>query len=149
MSAAEVAVGAVVLRDDELLLVRRGQGPAAGEWSIPGGRVEFGEELHEAVVREVAEETGIDVVVERFLGWVERIGREDGEAHHFVILDFLARPLDEAQGERAGDDAAEVAWVPLAGLDGYALVDGLLDFLMDVGILEATETVDLGVEPLT
>ncbi len=147
--AAEVAVGAVVLRDDELLLVRRGQGPAAGEWSIPGGRVEFGEELHEAVVREVAEETGLDVVVERFLGWVERIGREDGVPHHFVILDFLARPLDEAQGERAGDDAAEVAWVPLDGLDGVALVDGLLDFLMDVGILEATETVDLGVERLS
>lgn len=145
--AVEVAVGAIVLRDDELLLVRRGRGPAAGEWSVPGGRVEFGEELHQAVVREVSEETGIDVVIERFLGWVERIGSEDGEPFHFVILDFLARPLDEAQGEHAGDDAAEVVWVPLDGLDGYALVDGLLDFLMDVGILGVTETVDLGVEP--
>lgn len=148
MSAAEVAVGGVVLRDGEILLVRRGRGPAAGEWSVPGGRVEFGEELHEAVVREVVEETGLDVVVERFLGWVERIGRDDSP-HHFVILDFLARPLDENQPTVAGDDAAEVEWVPLHGLDGYALVDGLLEFLIDVGVLEATDTVDLGIEPQT
>ena len=93
MSRPEVAVGAVAVHDDRLLLVRRGRGPAAGEWSVPGGRVEHGETLHEAVVREVAEETGLEVVVTGFLGWVERIG-EDPEPYHFVILDFVVDPLD-------------------------------------------------------
>lgn len=144
MSAVvEVAVGAVALRDGEVLLVRRGRGPAAGEWSVPGGRVQVGEELHEAVVREVAEETGLEVVVERFLGWVERIG----DVHHFVILDFVVSVLDPGQVPSAGDDATEVAWMALADLDGVRLVDGLLEFLVDHGILDPTEAVDLGVEP--
>jgi ADP-ribose pyrophosphatase YjhB (NUDIX family) len=123
-------VGAVAVRDNALLLVRRGRGPAAGEWSVPGGRVEPGETLHAAVVREVLEETGLEVVVDRFLGWVERIT----ESHHFVILDFAATPLDDA-APVAGDDAAEVAWVPLADLSDLRLVVGLYDFLNDTGVL--------------
>ena len=109
----EVAVGSVAVVDGRLLLVRRGRGPAAGEWSVPGGRVEPGETLHEAVVRETAEETGLEVVVSGFLGWVERIhegaGGEGG--HHFVILDFAVDVLDPDREPVAGDDAAEVAWV--------------------------------------
>jgi 8-oxo-dGTP diphosphatase len=142
----EVAVGAVVTRDGQFLLVRRAHGPAAGEWSVPGGRVRLGEELHEAVVRETREETGLDVVVERFLGWVERI---DGGAdpHHFVILDFACAPLDPEQAVVAGDDAADAAWVDLDDLDGVPLVDGLLDFLLEVGVLRSTEAVDLGLDP--
>lgn len=143
---AEVAVGGVVLRDRDLLLVRRGHGPAAGAWSVPGGRVHFGEELHEAVVREVREETSLDVVVDRFLGWVERIGR-DPEPYHFVILDFECTPLDPSQPLVAGDDAAEATWVPLADLDGMPLVPDLLDFLFDTGVLPPAEEVELGVEP--
>ncbi len=128
----EVAVGAIIVTDDEILLVRRGRGPAAGRWSVPGGRVEPGETLHEAVVREVAEETGLDVVVDRFLGWVERMG--DDPPHHFVILDFAATPLDDRDA-RAGDDAAEVMWVPLLDLGDVRLVDGLYEFLHDVEIV--------------
>jgi 8-oxo-dGTP diphosphatase len=142
----EVAVGAVALRDDSILLIRRGRGPAAGEWSLPGGRVAFGEELHEAVVREVAEETGIEVVVERFLGWVERIG-DEGDPYHFVILDFLVSVLDPAQEPVAGDDAAEAVWTRLAGLDGLRLADGVYEFLVDHEILDPAEPVDLGTEP--
>ncbi len=127
-----VAVGAVVIVDEQILLVRRGRGPAAGEWSVPGGRVEAGETLREAVVREVAEETGLDVVVERFLGWVERIG--DDPPHHFVILDFAVTPLDDRDAQ-AGDDAAEVAWVPLLDLGDVRLVEGLFEFLHDVGVV--------------
>jgi ADP-ribose pyrophosphatase YjhB (NUDIX family) len=134
-------VGGVALVGDELLLVRRGHGPAAGSWSVPGGRVELGETLHEAVVREVAEETGLRVVVERFLGWVERIGDADGHSDadeaHFVVLDFAVVPLDPDVAPIAGDDAAEVAWVPVAELADYRLVAGLLDFLTDVGVLDA------------
>lgn len=129
----EVAVGGVAIVDDRILLVRRGHGPAGGTWSVPGGRVEPGETLHEAVVREVAEETGLQVAVDRFLGWVERID-PDG-AFHFVILDFAVSPLDAAQAPRAGSDAAEVAWVPLADLGDLRLAPGLAEFLEDVGVL--------------
>jgi 8-oxo-dGTP diphosphatase len=143
---AEVAVGALALRDGEILLVRRGHGPAAGEWSVPGGRVRFGEELHEAVVREVEEETGLEAVVERFVGWVERIGR-GSDPYHFVILDFLVDVLDPRREPRPGDDAAEVAWVGLDHLDGLQLVDGLLEFLIDHQILEPAETLEPGADP--
>ena len=92
---AEVAVGAVVRRGDEILLVRRGRGAAVGQWAIPGGRVEFGEGLKAAVAREVREETGLEVTVGRFLGWAERMG-DDPAPYHYVILDFAAEPLDPA-----------------------------------------------------
>lgn len=139
MTQPVVAVGAVAVRDGELLLVRRGHGPAAGTWSVPGGRVEHGETLHEAVVREVAEETGLSVVVDGFLDWVERIddGSDWPDGAHFVILDFAVTPLDPDQPVHAGDDAAEVAWVPLADLTDYQLTPGLLDFLAGVGILDS------------
>ncbi|MCZ7525976.1 MAG: NUDIX domain-containing protein [Acidimicrobiia bacterium] len=134
MTVPTVAVGGVAVRDGEILLVRRGRGPAAGEWSVPGGRVAFGEDLRTAVVREVAEETGLDVVVVRFLGWVERFGTEPNP-HHFVILDFLVAPLDPDRAPVAGDDAVEVRWVALDRLDELRLVEGLAEFLEDVGVL--------------
>ena len=127
----ELAVGAVVVRDDCLLVIRRGHGPGAGEWSVPGGRVEAGETLHEAVVRETWEETGLEVVVERFLGWVERLGDD----HHFVILDFVVGLLDAEATAVAGDDAAEAAWVPLHELSEIRLVAGLHEFLTDHGVI--------------
>ena len=133
--AVEVAVGGVALRDDELLLVRRGHGPGAGRWSLPGGRVEFGEDLREALVREVVEETGLEVVVEQFLGWVERIG-DDPEPFHFVILDFGVHVFEPEAEPVAGDDAAEVRWVPVGELVELPLTDGLLDFLVDVDVID-------------
>jgi 8-oxo-dGTP diphosphatase len=131
VSAPEVAVGAVCTHGGALLMVRRGRGPAAGEWSVPGGRVEWGETLHEAVVRETLEETGLEVVVDGFLGWVERI---DGAYHH-VILDFAVTSLDPAMVPVAGDDAAEAQWVPFAEVSDRRMVDGLYDFLRDQEVL--------------
>ncbi len=131
MSAPEVAVGAVCTHDDALLLVRRGRGPAAGEWSVPGGRVEWGETLHEAVVRETAEETGLEVVVDRFLGWVERMD----DAFHYVILDFAVTALDPTRAPEAGDDAAEALWVPRHEVADLRLVTGLYDALRDWEVL--------------
>lgn len=131
-----VAVGAVCVHDDALLLVRRGRGPAAGEWSVPGGHVEVGETLHEAVVRETYEETGLEVVADRFLGWVERIAEPGtGEQYHFVILDFAVTALDPGQAPVAGDDAAEVAWVPLHEVSDLRLVAGLYEFLQDTDVI--------------
>jgi ADP-ribose pyrophosphatase YjhB (NUDIX family) len=130
MAVPEICVGAIVVHDGNLLLVRRGRGPAAGSWSVPGGRVEYGELLVEAVVREMAEETGLECVCGELVGWVERFT----EDRHFVIMDFEVTPLDDTE-PRAGDDAAEVAWVPLADVADLALVDGLAEFLHDHGIL--------------
>ena len=131
-SIPEVAVGAVVRRGDEILLIRRGRGTAVGQWAIPGGRVEFGEGLKAAVAREVREETGLDVKVGRFLGWAERMGEDPGP-YHYVILDFEAVPVDPAAPARAGDDADDVAWVPTNAIERDPLVAGLAEFLRRVG----------------
>lgn len=132
----EIAVGGVAVIDDRILLIRRGHGPAAGTWSIPGGRVRFGEDLREAVVREVAEETGLECVVECYLGWTEQIQlMEDPEPSHFVILDFLVDVADPDAEPVAGDDAAEAAWWPLDDIADLQLAPGLLDFLEDVDVL--------------
>jgi 8-oxo-dGTP diphosphatase len=126
----QVCVGAIAVDNDAILLIRRGHGPGAGEWSVPGGRVEQGETVAEAVVRELAEETGLEGVCDRLVGFVERIGHE----HHYVILDFAVTML-EAADPKAGDDAAEAAWVPLHEVAEMRLVDGLAEFLHEHGIL--------------
>ena len=130
---AEVAVGGVVRRGDEILLIRRGRGTAVGQWAIPGGRVEFGEGLKDAVAREVREETGLAVKVGRFLGWAERMG-DDPAPYHYVILDFAAEPLDPSALPRSGDDADAVAWVATNAIETYPLVAGLAEFLRRVGL---------------
>ncbi len=126
----ELCVGAIAVTGERLLLVRRGHGPAAGKWSVPGGRVEAGETLAEAVVRELAEETGLEGVCGPFLGWVERIGVD----HHHVILDFRVTVLDPGEPV-AGDDAVEAAWVPVAEVADLRLVTGLTEFLHDHGVI--------------
>ena len=120
----ELAVGAVVLHHDHVLLVRRATPPEAGRWSFPGGRVEPGERMADAAAREVREETGLDVEINHPLDWVERIGSD----HHFVIVDFAAT-VTERQAPTPGDDAADARWVHLDEISTLALVDGLLDFL--------------------
>ena len=130
IARVEVAVGAVVRRAGQLLLVRRGRAPAAGEWSVPGGRVEPGESLAEAVVRELYEETGLRCVCGPLVGWVERISDD----HHFVILDFEAT-VTSAADPVAGSDAAEARWWPVSEVAGLPLVEGLAEFLYDHGII--------------
>ncbi len=127
----EVCVGAIAIDRDRLLLIRRGRGAAQGQWSVPGGRVETGETLMAAVAREVYEETGLEVVAERFVGMVERISDD----YHFVIHDYLVTVLDERPKPKAGDDAAEALWVPLDEVTDFDLVDGLADFLAEHGFL--------------
>jgi 8-oxo-dGTP diphosphatase len=128
----ELCVGAIAVVDDRLLMIRRGRPPGAGLWSLPGGRVEWGETVAEAVVRELREETGLEGVCEGTVGWVERIG----DSYHFVVIDFLVTVLDP-EPPVAGDDAAEVAWVPLGDVAELKLTEGLAEFLHDHGIIRA------------
>ena len=105
-----VGVGAVIVQDQRVLLIRRGQAPLLGEWSLPGGVLECGETLREAVVREAREETGLVVETDEMLGVYERVIRgDDGRVrYHYVLIDFLCRP---AGGElEAASDAADVRW---------------------------------------
>ena len=105
-----VGVGAVIVDGDRVLLVRRGQAPLRGEWSLPGGVLECGETLREATAREVHEETGLAVAVGEMLGVYERVVRADDSRvrYHYVLIDYLCLP---AGGElQAGSDAADVRW---------------------------------------
>src|SRR3989337_337946 len=100
-----VGVGGVVIRDTRVLLVQRASEPLAGQWSLPGGAVELGETLEEAVVRELKEETGLTVRVVKLVEAFERIIRDDSgrPRYHYVLLDYLCEPL--AGAACAGSDA--------------------------------------------
>ncbi len=126
----EICVGAVAVDGDQILLVRRGTEPGMGRWSLPGGRVEAGEAMVAAVVRELREETGLNGVCGPVVGWVEQMSVD----HHFVILDFRVTILDDAS-PIAGSDADEAAWVDLASLDSVPLVDGLASFLAEHSVV--------------
>ena len=116
-------VGAVVHdARGRLLLVRRGHAPSAGLWSVPGGRVEAGESEVEAVVREMAEETGLRVRPERVLGRV----RIDGDGVVFTVTDWVCTLLDPGQQPVAGDDAADVAFVDATGLAALDMAPGVV-----------------------
>ena len=119
--APVAGVGGVVIRDGEVLLVRRAYPPRAGEWSLPGGRLELGESLVEGVRREVLEETGIEVEVGAVVEVFDRVHRDgDGRVrYHFVIVDFLCRPVGGVLV--AGDDAADARWVTLAEVAGLGV----------------------------
>lgn len=105
-----VGVGAVVIRDGQVLLVQRAQEPLSGKWTLPGGAVELGETLEEAVVRELREETGLEVRVLELVEAFERIARDESDRprYHYVLLDYLCVPVS---GDLlAGSDVSAAVW---------------------------------------
>jgi mutator protein MutT len=116
-----VGVGAVVVRDSSVLLVRRRHEPAKDLWSLPGGLIELGETAQDAVRREVMEETGINIQVERLLDVVDNIIRDDqGEIRfHYVLVEFLAEPITFVAKPQS--DARDVKWVPFTDLASYPM----------------------------
>ena len=114
-------VAAVVIEDDKVILVRRGRPPAYGEWSLPGGAVELGETLANAVVREVKEEIGLEVEVLELIAVLDRIflDREGQVEFHYVLLDFICRI--KGGKLQASSDAISYAQVPFSALGGYRL----------------------------
>jgi ADP-ribose pyrophosphatase YjhB (NUDIX family) len=116
-----VGVAAVIFRGEEVLLVLRGQEPARGVWSLPGGLVELGETLEEALHRELAEEAGITVEVLGITAVLDRIYRDPqgGVPYHYVLVDFLC---DYGDGElRPGSDITGARFIPLSELDRFEL----------------------------
>jgi len=121
-----LGVGALILRGDEILLVKRGKEPLKGLWSLPGGAVETGESLVEALRREVHEETGLEIEAGPVVEIFERIlSDEDGRTrHHYVLIDYLCRATG---GDlKAGDDASQVRWIARQQLGAYPLTAGTL-----------------------
>jgi ADP-ribose pyrophosphatase YjhB (NUDIX family) len=119
-----VGVGAVIVHEGRVLLVRRGREPLKGHWTLPGGVLEVGESLADGVAREVREETGLDVVVVELVELLDRIHREEGRVRfHYVIADYLCHVTG---GElRAGSDADAARWVERAELNSHSVL--LLD----------------------
>jgi ADP-ribose pyrophosphatase YjhB (NUDIX family) len=120
-----LGAAAVVVHDGRVLLIRRGQAPDAGEWSIPGGAVDLGESVDAALRREVREETGLEIAVGAFLEIYERVERDadGGVRFHFVVLDYAAALVGGTL--QAGDDAVDAAWVDPADLHRYAVADSI------------------------
>lgn len=119
-----LGTGALIIEGDRILLVKRGNEPLKGWWSLPGGKVEAGELLEVSVRREVREETGLEVEVVCLIEVFERfLYDESGELeHHFVLMDYLCR---RTGGElRAGDDASDAAWFREAELGAVKITEG-------------------------
>ncbi len=116
-----VGVGAIIIDDGRVLLVKRGHPPLAGEWSIPGGVLELGETLRDAAIREAREETCLIVETAELLGVYDRVVQDDDghTLYHFVLIDFLCR---RAAGQaQAADDADEVRWFTQAEVEELGL----------------------------
>jgi mutator protein MutT len=124
-----VGVGAVVVDDGHVLLIKRKYEPLALRWSLPGGGLEVGETLEVGVARELLEETGLVVRVGPVIEVFDRILRdEDGRVkYHFVLVDYLCVPVGGSL--QAGDDVSEAEWVQLDALAPYQLTDKALEVI--------------------
>ena len=116
-----VGVGVVVWKDNEFLLIRRGKEPMKGAWSIPGGRQNLGETIKEAAIREIREETGLEIHITGLIDVIDSIRNDDKGviAWHATLVDYAARHVS---GEAvAGDDALSVGWFTLDDLEELGL----------------------------
>ncbi len=116
-----MGVGVVVWRGDEFLLIKRGKPPRLGQWSIPGGLQELGETVREAGIREIKEETNVDIEITALIDVIDGItlDEEDVVKTHYTLIDFVARYV--AGDPVAGDDAMDVGWFKLKDLDALDL----------------------------
>jgi ADP-ribose pyrophosphatase YjhB (NUDIX family) len=125
-----VGVGAIILKDGAILLEQRGNHPAQGQWTIPGGVVEVGESLETAVVRETKEETCLDIEVVGLIDVVDQVhcDVQNRVEYHFVIVDYVAQVVG---GElKAASDAADLKWVPLNEVEAYELTESFRRFFV-------------------
>ena len=131
----QIAVSAAIFRDGKMLLTRRARSPAKGFYSLPGGRVEFGESLHQALSREVDEETGLDIAIVGLAGWREVLPAAPG-AGHFLIVSFAARWV--AREPVLNDELDDYRWIApdaLASLGDLKLTGGLVEVIQSAARL--------------
>jgi 8-oxo-dGTP diphosphatase len=128
-TAPRVGVGVAILNDQRLLMVRRGQEPKQGSWSLPGGLVELGEPVRAAARREVREECGIDVEVTELLDVVDFVQRDESGrvVFHYVLVDFRGNAV--TMDVQPGDDVEAVQWIPLHELACYEMPEVTRAFL--------------------
>ena len=121
-----VGVGAIILRRDRILMAQRGKEPLKGWWSLPGGALELGESLQDAVCREVLEETGLEVEPVKLFEVFERITRDDAGApeYHYILIDYVCK----VSGGKLfpGDDVCAVEWVRRRDLANLRITEGTL-----------------------
>ena len=135
----EVGVSTAVFRDGRVLLAQRAVGALAGLWSLPGGRVEFGEKLTEAALRELDEEVGVKAEIVDFAGVVEVLPRKEGAQFHFVVVAFAANWVS---GEpQTGPEAADIRWADPMTLDGLPVTDDLHRIVALAAALILPETI--------
>jgi len=127
-----VGVGTVIIRDSSVLLVRREQEPAKGLWSFPGGLVDLGETVEEAARREVKEETGIDIRIEKLLDLIDNIIRDDHGTvrFHYVVAIFLAHALTVEV--EPSSDVSEARWVPFSDLSSCQMTKTARKLLLKI-----------------
>lgn len=131
-----IHVAALSLRGDDLLMVRRGHGAAAGEWALPGGPVRRGETMAEAVVRVLGTETAYDDgLCGPFIGWRELID-DDAVAEHRVVMYFTAVIMDQDPDPQLEAAGLEVRWIPVWTVPELPLSEGLAEFLADEEIID-------------
>ncbi len=126
-------VGVAVVSEGRVLLIKRGRGAQAGKWAVPGGKVDLGETLRETAVREVREETGLDIELGEAVWVGESIGPGDPPEWHYTLVDFVAAVNGDTSA-RPADDAADVRWVTLdeaRTMDLTPTMFPLLDVLED------------------
>lgn len=118
-----VGVGVVVWQENRVLLVRRAKAPRRGQWSIPGGMQHIGETAAQAGIREVNEETGLDIVIEGLIDVVDLIlSDNDGRVRtHYTLIDYYGRSVQAGARPCPGDDVDAARWVDLQALDEYEL----------------------------
>jgi 8-oxo-dGTP diphosphatase len=122
----QLAVSAAIFRDGKVLLVRRARTPAKGSYSLPGGRVEYGESLHTAIAREVDEETGLKIDIVGLAGWREVLPTAPGDGH-YVIMSFAARW--RADEPHLNEELDDYKWLAPDALGDLTVTDGLREVL--------------------
>jgi 8-oxo-dGTP diphosphatase len=123
-----VGIGVVIVKDNKIVLIKRGNEPGKGKWSIPGGLVELGEHIEQSVIREAKEETCLDVTDPRLVDVVDTVDLDEEckIKYHYIIVDYLVRVVG---GEiAAASDAEELLWVPFNEVENYVLTSSFRHF---------------------
>ncbi len=128
-----IGVGVMMVREDQLLLVKRKYNPDAGYWSIPGGHLDLGERVEHAAVREAHEETGFKTKISKLAGIINKIMYDDDGKieYHYVLINYFVEQIegDPNQPPNAADDALDAKFVPFNELKNYKLTESLVELL--------------------